>query len=297
MHWVTYFLRRTLGHLRREPVLNGATVLTLAVAFLCFGAFLALALGLGSLASRWASDFHLSVYLAESVDEAEAGRIAEAFAALPQVERATVVPSAEMRERLVSTLGDDPGIGALESRLFPNTVEIRLVGGVGDPAEMGALAERLGALAVVEQVETYGDLYRRLTTVIAVARAIAVALGLIVLVATLLVVSNTVRLSMLGRREEIEIQKLCGATDRFVQAPFLITGAFQGLAGALLSLGLLALTTLLLHRAVGGFLPAWPGGGTAGLPPVLWGTVVAGGTLLGLLGSHLSVRRFLRSAP
>lgn len=297
MHWVTYFLRRTIANLRREPLLNGATVLTLAVAFLCFSSFLAVALGVGALASRWASDFHLSVYLEEGVEPDEAHRIAETLEQLPQVQAATVVPSAEMRERLVASVGEDQGIGTLDARLFPTTVEVRVADGVRDPALIERLAERLSGLAAVDQVETYGDLFQRLSAVTTIARAVALALGVIVLLATLLVVSNTIRLSLLGRRDEIEIQKLCGATDRFVKVPFLLAGALQGLLGALVSLGLLAVAAALLDGALGGLLPALAGGGPGGLPILAAASVVVGGTLLGLAGSHLSVTRFLRSAP
>lgn len=297
MHWITYFVRKTAQNLRREPLLHGATVLTLATAFLCFSSFLAVAIGVGTLASRWASDFHLSVYLEEGVSSEEAAEIAGTLERLEQVEAATIVPSAEMRERLVTAVGEDPDIAGLDARLFPTTIEVRLSDDVQDPALIGNLSERLSGLQSVAQVETYGDLFHRLRTVTTVTRAVAIALGVIVLLATLLVVSNTVRLSLLRRKEEIEIQKLCGATDRFVQVPFLLAGALQGLVGALVSLGLLALTAALLERAIGGLLPALGGGGPGGLPFLAAAAVVLGGTALGLAGAHLSVSRFLRSAP
>ncbi len=297
MYWMIYFLRRTVTNMRREPLLNGATVLTLAVAFLCFCSFLAVALGLGRLMGRWADDYHVSVYLEQEVTQAEAQGIAARLQELNQVQRATVVPSDEMRERLLAGLGSDESLASLDARLFPMTIELRIAGEVSDPALVADLAERLGALTVVEGVETYGDLFVRLRTVSGVARAVSVVLGIIVLLATLLVVSNTVRLSLMGRREEIEIMKLCGATDRFVRVPFLLAGALQGFVGALLSLGLLTVTAALLQRAVGGFLPAFFGSDVVGLPLVTSLAVLLGGAMLGLTGSHLSVTRFLKEAP
>jgi cell division transport system permease protein len=297
MYRIIYYWRRALGNLRREPLLSGATVLTLAVAFLCFCSFLAVALGLDRLVGQWADDYHISVFLGDGVSEDEARRIADRLDEVPQVERASVVTSAEMRERMVAGLDDDDALGDLDARLFPLTIELRIGGDVNDPALVAALAERLDALAAVEQVETYGDLFARLRTVSTVARAVSVVLGVIVLLATLLVVSNTVRLSLLGRREEIEIMKLCGATDRFVRAPFVLTGALQGMVGALLSLGMLALAGAVLQRAVGGFLPPFMGHDLVGLPIAASAAVIACGTVLGLAGSHLSVTSFLKGAP
>ncbi len=283
--------------MQREPVLNGATVLTLAVAFLCFCSFLFIALGLGGLVGRWADDFHISVYLQEGVDDEQARSVAATFEDLPQVQQATVVTASEMRERLAGDMGDDEFVSRLDARLFPTTIEVRLNDGVRDPAFISSLAERFGGLSVVNQVETYGDLFARLRGITVVARAVSVVLGLIVLLATLLVISNTVRLSLLGRREEIEIMKLCGATDRFVRIPFLLAGATQGFLGALLSLGLLAVGSGMLQRAVGTLVPALWQGSTTGLPLVISIAVVLAGTALGLAGSHLSVQRFLQEAP
>jgi cell division transport system permease protein len=297
MHWFAYFVRRAIGHLWKEPLLSGATVLTLAVAFLCFCSFLAVALGVGGLADRWTSDFHVALYIRDGVPDAEVRRVADAVARLGEVERTTVVPSARMRERLLAGMGEDPALASLEPRLFPTTIEVRLSERVRDAASVAVLAERLAALEVVDQVETYGDLFQRLSAVTAIARSVAVALGLIVLLATLLVVSNTVRLSMLGRREEIEIQRLCGATDRFIKVPFLLAGAAQGGVGAAFALGLLAATGLLVQRAIGSLLPVMPDHEMSGLPIAASAVVLVAGTLLGLAGAHLSVTRFLRSAP
>jgi cell division transport system permease protein len=300
MPWVTYFLRKTIGNMRREPVMNGATVLALAVAFLCFCSFFFVASAFGDVVGRWAADYHVSVYLEEGVSDQDARRVASTFEALEHVERATVVTSAEARQRLVSDLGGDELLGGLDPSLFPTTIEVRLGDDVRDPALITALAERFRALAVVDQVETYGDLFARLRVVSAVARAVSVVLGLIVLLATLLVVANTIRLSLLGRRDEIEIMKLCGATDRFVRTPFLLAGAVQGLLGALISLGLLAVMGGVLHRAIGPLAPALVAGlpgGVTGLSTATAVSVVLAGVLLGLAGSHLSVRRFLREAP
>lgn len=297
MRWVFYFFHKTILYMKREPLLNGATILTLSVAFLCFCSFLTVALGLGTLVDRWASDFHISVYLEDGVEESEAQRVAATFEELAQVERATVVSSTEMRDRLARDMGDDQVLAGLDQRLFPTTIEVQLSGDVREPELIASLADRFSGLAVVHQVETYGDLFAQLRSISVVARAVSAVLGLIVLIATLLVVSNTVRLSLLGRREEIEIMKLCGATDRFVRVPFLLTGAVQGFIGALLSLGLLTLAGGLLHRAIGGLLPAFFNIDLSSLPSAVAIAVIVGGTALGLAGSHLSVRRFLQEAP
>jgi cell division transport system permease protein len=113
--------------------------------------------------------------------------------------------------------------------------------------------------------------------------------------ATAVLVSNTLRLAVFARRDEIEIMKLVGATDAFVAAPFLVEGALQGLLGA----GLAVLALLALHAAVVPRLAAAvaiAGGLGLGdtLPPGLLAVLLAGGAAVGLVGSALAVRRALR---
>ncbi len=134
----------------------------------------------------------------------------------------------------------------------------------------------------------------------AIARALrwAGALAFAVLVgATLVIVSATLQLAIYARREEVEIQKLVGATSRFVQAPFLVEGALQGLAGAVLPV-----LALLLFRQLAApqlaslfsFLRLPGHAPSSGLWLEALELAVAG-ALLGLAGSYLAVLRFLRA--
>jgi cell division transport system permease protein len=119
----------------------------------------------------------------------------------------------------------------------------------------------------------------------------------LLLCATVVVVSATLQLAIYARREEVQIQKLVGATDRFVRAPFLIEGALQGVAGAVLALIALAVVRRWVDPQVNtlfSFLRV-PGAAAS-----LWSVrqsleLVAVGALLGLLGSFLAVSRALRA--
>jgi cell division transport system permease protein len=115
---------------------------------------------------------------------------------------------------------------------------------------------------------------------------------------TSVLVSNTLRLAVFARREEIEIMKLVGATDAFVGAPFLVEGLLQGLLGG----GLAAAALLGLHAAVAPRLVqaiglAAPLARAQVLPGTLLGGLIAGGTAIGLLASLLALASFLRRAP
>jgi cell division transport system permease protein len=104
-------------------------------------------------------------------------------------------------------------------------------------------------------------------------------------------VANTLRLGVFARRDEIEIMQLVGATDLFVETPFLLEGLLQGLAGGLLAAGaLLALAAVALPSLAAAGLAL---GRPEVLPPALIAAVVGGGAGLGLLSSALAVGREL----
>jgi cell division transport system permease protein len=153
-----------------------------------------------------------------------------------------------------------------------------------DAAGASAVAERIGPLDGVDEV-VYGRTWvDRLDRLILALSAVSILIGLVVSLASVFVISNTVKLTVWARRDAVRIMKLVGATDRFVKLPFLIEGTVQGLAGAVLAL-------LILFGLYGYVSPAL--GGIEFLPRSVAVSVVVLGALLGGIGSQLSLKRFL----
>jgi cell division transport system permease protein len=121
-------------------------------------------------------------------------------------------------------------------------------------------------------------------------------LGGILFLAVSFIVSNTIKLSIYSRREEIEIMRLVGATNGYIKIPFLIEGFLQGASGAALSLGLLFLLYQVFLYNSGPLLRTY--GGPVAFSFLPWssvGGVIFAGVVLGFLGSYLSLARFLRT--
>ena len=117
---------------------------------------------------------------------------------------------------------------------------------------------------------------------------------LLFLGASVLLISNAIRLSILARRKEIEVMKLVGASDGFVRTPFVLEGLLQGLLGsALAGLAVIWINYLFVEWAHDA-LPFVPISTAAINSPVLLLILVAVGVAIGVIGSFLSVTRFLR---
>jgi cell division transport system permease protein len=237
----------------------------------------------------------LTVYLA---DDADAAQVDALVTALSQRTGGTVtkVSPAEALGRLVTQLGEDGrGLADLPDNPLPWSLELSLPKGAREPQALEALAEKTRALPFVTGVDYGEEALERLTLIARALEVASLVVFTLVFLTAVIVVSATLQLAIFARREEIEIQKLVGATDRFVRVPFLLEGALQGVVAAALALGaVLALVRwldgqggeLLAFARVGGALAVdW-----ARLAAELFGA----GTALGLAGSFIAVRRFLR---
>ncbi len=284
--------RRALGAMARGPYVALVGTATIFVAVFATGLFAAVLGGSERLLQAWAGEVELSVYLAPGSDLAAAARAARALAPGRPVE---AVPAATALRRLQDDLGDQArvleGVGA---GALPDAVGVRAPGISLDGARELAGRLRAGVPGAVEV--DYGNAWlETLERLVRRAKLASLVLFAALAVATAVLVSNTLRLAVFARRDEIEIMKLVGATDAFVSAPFLIEGFLQGLMGAGVAVGaLVALHALVVPRlaatlAVAGGLRL----GDTLPPPLLAGLVLAGGAV-GLLGSALSVARTLR---
>jgi cell division transport system permease protein len=284
-------VRRAVEAMLRGKYVALVGTATIFVAIFATGLLAAALGGAERLLAGWAGEVRISVYLAPGAD-LEAAELA-VRRAVPDRE-VEAVPAATALRRLAEALGEDArllegvGPGAL-----PDAVEVATPGIA--LAEARALAARLGGVPGAAEVD-YGNAWlERLEALVARAKLAGLVLFVALALATAVLVSNTLRLAVFARREEIEIMKLVGATDGFVSAPFLVEGVLQGLLGG----GLAVLALLGLHLALVPRLQAAVAlaqGLTLAdtLPLPLVGGLVAGGAAVGLLGSALSVARALR---
>jgi len=141
----------------------------------------------------------------------------------------------------------------------------------------------------------YREWLERFEAFLLLLRTVGAALGGFLVLAALVIVTNTIKLTLYARQDELEAMTMVGATSLFIKLPYLIEGALQGLCGGLLALlvSFIAFRTL-LRESLGSLLLLTGIDTIHFLPPVWQVLVVAAGTLVGLLGSSLALRKFVR---
>jgi cell division transport system permease protein len=160
------------------------------------------------------------------------------------------------------------------------------------PGDLGAVTTALRDDPIVRNVVNIDALVDRVVTVTSFVRTAGVVILVVVGLIVLFIIVNTIRLAVVARAEEIEIMRLVGASDAFIRWPFVFEGAFVGLLGALITLGLLAAGADPLSKAMVGFFNVLPLQlGSVGRDTAL--LVLGTGIGLGVLGSWVSVRTYL----
>ena len=236
----------------------------------------------------------VEVFLADSAAPETSARVGERLRALAGVDSVRYVSHQEASEIFAQDFGAEADLYD-DAQFLPASYRVRLGGDYASPDSLAALVERVGGWAPVEEVAYDRASAEAVERNLRVFSGVGLAVALLVVVAALLLVGNTVRLSIYARRMLIRTMKLVGATNAFIRRPFLIEGVIQGLAaGVVAGLVLWGLYDLFLRFVAsadgGADALGWPGGSP--LPAVL--ALVALGVVLGLVASGVAVRRFIR---
>src|SRR5699024_3598208 len=162
--------------------------------------------------------------------------------------------------------------------------------------QVSTLLAQLRELPGVDRAELDQAWLRRLHAILSLLERTAWIVGLILAAAVIFIVGNTIRLDIENRREEIEVMKLIGANDAFIRRPFLYSGVWYGLIGAIIALTLLALSLLALAGPLSALIRSYNGAlsfSGLGWSGSFW--LLVAGVALGWSGCALTVNRRLRA--
>jgi len=288
---VIFAVKSALRGIAATPGTAAVATGTIAVALLLSGAFALTLLNMQGLVQRFGDALQVVAFLEDGLAEAEREALAERAARIAGVAAVQRVSETEALERFRDGVGRGFALlDGLDDNPLPPSLELTLEPSHRNAAELARVSRAMAALPGVTDIASGSDWVEGYVRALALLRGFAIGLGVLLALATLLIVSNTIRLAVLSRIEELEILSLVGASRGFVTAPFLLEGALQGLAGGVLAwLLLFGLFRLVLpgfefglELLMGGLAPRFFDAGEASW---LWG----GGAGLGVLGSALAV--------
>lgn len=288
----------SLGRLARAPFGTALTVGVIGIALALPACLELVVVNARALSGGWANALDLTVYLKPHLPEHDATQLVERIGARGDVASVRLVTAAQGLAEFRRWSGLGPALDALTDNPLPAAIVVRprVTEGSGDPAAVGVLADALRTFPGVDLVQLDTDWVRRFTAILDAFRRAVAVVALLLGLAVLLIVGNTIRLDIDARRAEIEVIKLVGGSDGFVRRPFLYGGFWYGLGGGLVGWLLVEAFVLTLAGPIGRVAAAY-GSGFAITGPGLETSLalLAGGALLGWIGAFVSATRHLRA--
>jgi cell division transport system permease protein len=271
-------------------VTTSIAVITIAAALVLAGGFGLLVANMGDLLARFGEELQVVAYLEEGLDGDELRSLAASVSTVEGVESAKIVSKAKALARFRETLGGAELLEGLAENPLPASLEVSLRPGDRTPEGVAVVVASLSGLPGIAELahgQEWVEGYARFAFVVRVG---TLGLGLILAIAALMIVANTIRLAVYSRADEIEILALVGASRSYVRIPFLLEGALQGALGGALAVGLLYLAFVAFRPGLEVGLELVLGNSALRFLSALQATaVVAAGGGLGLLGSLTAV--------
>ncbi|MGA9858016.1 MAG: permease-like cell division protein FtsX [Solirubrobacteraceae bacterium] len=294
---IGFFLREAIRAVRRSAAPSFAALATVLVTLLVLGVFIPIVQATNGAADSVRSRVEVDVYMKTNATAADEARVRQELLNVAHVHTVQFVSKQQAFEQ--QSRLDPAAYRLLGTNPLPDTFHVI----PDNPANVLAVHNSLappsagGGTGVLDQsiqsVSNKRSDTRKILEVTNLVTITAAGLTVLLAIASVLLIANTIRLSLYARRREVEVMKLVGATDWFIRWPFVIEGIVVGAAGALLAIAVLAVTKIALLDPLAQNWTLIAAPRTIAFP-LLVAVLMGAGVLVSALGSGLSLRRFLR---
>ena len=289
----------TLGDLRRSPIATINTVLIIAITLLLPCLLYISVISAQTLSGNWEGRPQISIFLEKEISNDTAQLIFDEIKLHPAIELAEyITPEQALEEFKVlsqSSDGFEQELAFLGENPLPPSIVVMPDKTSAKSENLLALKEELKQFDGIETVRLDLDWTDRFNAMLEVFSRVALLLSILLGLALILIVGNTIKLLIFNRRDEIEITKLVGGTDTFVRRPFLYYGTLFGFFGSLISLALLLGAASLVEKPLSELAKLYDSDGLIHqATPLEMLAVVVIGSILGWLAARWSVAQHLR---
>jgi cell division transport system permease protein len=290
-------LKTTFINIKSNKQLFFASVGTIATALSILGLFLFVYINLNSVLSFWNEQVQLIVYLDDEISSGEKKQLEKIFSSNPKVDSFDFVSREKAWEKFQSMFSEKSSfLKGMGFNPLPASYSLKVKPSSERLENIQSLADKLKQQDGVESVEYGEEWINRFETFMILMRVFLLALGALLCLGAILIIANTVKLSVLSRKNEIELMLLTGATPGFIRFPFFLEGVFHGLLGAIVSLVLVKGLHLYLVSQFQGSIETFGRSMDFQFIPLPFIVVIMlTSIMVGWLGSYLSLHQFLKA--
>jgi len=293
--FIKYFFRQALTNISDNRTAHLLGVGTIAIAFLIFNSFLLAYVNINHWADEMGKSLTMTIYFKDQPEEIEVEELKSELINIQGVTINKFVSKEEAIKLLAKELGDKEGfLKGLNENPLPASLEIIFLKADREDPLPYTIKKKLEKMDIVDEVHYSEDWATKIEAIMGAIKLIGSVLGGLLFLATLFIITNTIKLTVFARENEIEILRLVGATNVFIKAPFLIEGSIQGLLGGLLALIiLLAGYVTVMIRA--DFKIGFASLDIVFISPHMAVFLLFISTTIGLLGSSIALGRFFKA--
>lgn len=287
---ISYTLRESFSGFRRAKLSSALSILTVCVSLLLLGIFVAITVNATRLVEALRARLEMEAFLQEPTTDDEISALIAAVSSIEGVEKVMYISKDEAALIFKQEFGEDIN-SVLDFNPLPPSFKLTLKPAYRNSVRTREIHDRLMGIQGIESV-----VYRKALLELIDQRAAGInktmlALGILISLSAVFLVSNTIRLTIEAKRRIIRTMELVGATRGFIRRPFLLEGILQGILGGLLAAGIMAVAFEYASKLVATeYAPYFQ------MPALFYSGVCVTGMLLGLVGSLISVVRFVRPA-
>jgi cell division transport system permease protein len=294
---IGFFMRESLRAMRRNAAPSFAALATVLVTMLVLGVFIPIVQATNGAANSVRSRVMVDVYMKDTATAADDARVKKELLAIPRVKTVQFVSKQTAYQQ--QSQEDPQAYQLLGSNPLPDTFHVipdnpsnvlAVDSALTPPAGGGGTKMLDGA---INNVSNKRNDTRKILEVTNLVTITAAVLTVLLVLASILLIANTIRLSLYARRREVEVMKLVGATDWFIRWPFVIEGVIVGALGSLLAIVVLGVTKLALLDPLATHWTLIAAPRTIAFYSLVV-VLMGAGVLVSAVGSGLSLRRFLR---
>ena len=287
-----FFLKEALRNIRLNLLMSVTAVTTTFVCVLVFGMAILVSGHVEGIIGSVRQDVNVEAFFAPDETQERIDEVRSEVAGYPEVSEVTYISQEQALADFKDTFRDNPEIYEdLGSDVLPASLAIE----IDDPSDAETVAGKLREVGFSDENLSYPQqTIERLNSVTSYMIWGLRAATALFLISSVLLISNAIRISIFARRQEIEVMKLVGASDGFVRTPFVLEGLLQSLVGATFAALLVVWFNYLFVDWAGNVLPFVPIASSAVNTFFVLVILMAVGAAIGVLGSFLSVTRFLK---
>ncbi len=311
MSRILFFISEALRALRRSAAPSIAAIVTVVVTTLLLGVLVPVLRASESKTEDVREQIGLEVFLFDDATKAEIEELRSEIVAIPHVEAVEFVSKKEALQELRREEKDSAIVGSfselrrndipesLQGNPLPRSFDVSLADASNLEAVSTALQPTNNAgqpkpiSPIIDQVSENRAFASDLRSVTDAVKIVLGVIAVLLLVASLMLIANTIRLSIYARRREVEVMRLVGATNWFIRWPFMIEGVLVGLLGAAIAVGILWLGKVTIVDPLADNFALVDNFSTVGFLPLVL-VLIASAIVVSALGSGITLRRFLR---